>query len=568
MLHLKQAGGRKMEKILDNRYYDLIISNALVPTYNTGDNITMLNEMNSLLHITKDQMDACDLGVNPYHSFPALYTLESSVSIEKSGIGAVQRTPGLGLIGRGVIIGIVDTGIDYRHPAFKFNDRTTRILSIWDQTQVGSTPPRGFTFGAEYTRELINFALISENPFAIVPTVDTIRHGTAIASIIAGRPNDDYNFSGVVPDADLLVVKLKTAKENLKNLFFVPESALCYQESDIILGIRYLVTTAQRLNRPLIICIALGSSQGGHDGRGASSIYLDYLVQQPKIGVVVAAGNEGNSRRHYFNSTQSAPYVNSFRLNVGTNDKGLSMEIWPYIPSRLFIEITTPTWETSRIIYPTFGECQKIVFQSVESVVWVNNIIFEEETGDQLILVRFQNIASGTWYFRVGSTENESFSFHAWLPSGNLISNETFFLDSNPDTTIIAQGDAIHPLTVTAYNTLDGNILNESSRGYTRMGLVKPDVGAPGYLLPCALPDFQYGTATGTGAAAAHAAGIAAMVMEWAYNKGNYTAVTGYQVNRLMIRGAKRGSSYIYPNNVWGYGQLDAQNMFRQLTTI
>ncbi|MFV0241424.1 MAG: peptidase S8, partial [Lacrimispora sphenoides] len=141
-----------MEKILDNRYYDLIISNAMVPSYNTGDNITTLNDMNSLLHIPKDQMEPCDLGINPYHFFPALYTLESSVSIEKSGIGSVQRTPGLGLIGRGVIVGIVDTGIDYRHPAFKYNDRTTRILSIWDQTQVGSTPPRGFTFGAEYTK--------------------------------------------------------------------------------------------------------------------------------------------------------------------------------------------------------------------------------------------------------------------------------------------------------------------------------------------------------------------------------------------------------------------------------
>ena len=201
-----------MEKILDNGYYALIISNAMVPTYNTGDNITMLNEFNSLLHIPKEQMEVCDLGINAYHSFPDLYTLESSVSIERSGVGAVQRAAGFGLHGRGVIIGIVDTGIDYRHPAFKFNDRTTRILSIWDQTQVGSTPPRGFSFGAEYTRELINFALISEDPLSIVPTVDPNRHGTAIASIIAGRPNDDYNFSGVVPDADLVVVKLKEAK--------------------------------------------------------------------------------------------------------------------------------------------------------------------------------------------------------------------------------------------------------------------------------------------------------------------------------------------------------------------
>ncbi len=556
-----------MEKILDNQYYDLIIDNAMVPSYNTGDNITRLNEFNSLLHIPKDQMEACDLGINTYHSFPTLYTLESSVSVEKSGIGEVQRTPGLGLIGRGVIIGVVDTGIDYRHPAFKYNDRTTRILSIWDQTQVGSTPPRGFSFGAEYTKELINFALISEDPLSIVPEVDTIRHGTAIASIIAGRPNDDYNFSGVVPDADLVVVKLKEAKENLKRLFFVPQGALCYQESDIILGIRYLVATAQRLSRPLVICVALGSSQGGHDGRGASSVYLDYLVQMPKIGVVVAAGNEGNSRRHYFNETRLAPYLRNFRLNVGINDKGLSMEIWPYIPARLFIEITAPTFESSRTIYPTFGDCERIVFQSVNSVVWVNNNIFEEESGDQLILVRFENVAPGTWYFRVGSVENEPFSFHCWLPSGNIISNETYFMDSSPDTTITSQGDALHPLTVAAYNQNDGTILNESSRGYTRIGLVKPDVSAPGYQLPCALPDFQYGTATGTGAAAAHAAGIAAMVMEWGYNKGNYTAVTGYQVNRLIIRGAKRDPAYVYPNNIWGYGQVDAENVFRQLTT-
>lgn len=557
-----------MEKILDNRYYDLIISNALVPSYNTGDNITALNDMNSLLHIPKDQMEPCDLGINPYHYFPTLYTLESSVSIEKSGIGSVQRTPGLGLIGRGVIVGIVDTGIDYRHPAFKYNDRSTRILSIWDQTQVGSTPPRGFTFGAEYTRELINFALISERPLSIVPTVDTIRHGTAIASIIAGRPNDDYNFSGVVPDADLLVVKLKTAKDNLKKLFFVPDNALCYQESDIILGIRYLVTTAQRLNRPLVICIALGSSQGGHDGRGASSAYLDYLVQLPRIGVSIAAGNEGNNGRHFFNSVQTAPYIDTFQLNVGINDREFAMEIWPYIPSRLFIEIIAPTGESSQIIYPSFSNCIKIVFQSVDSIVWVNNIIFEEETGDQLILVRFQNIVAGTWSIRVGSTESEGFSYHAWLPSGNLISNETFFLNSSPDTTITSQGDAPHPLTVTAYNQLDGIILNESSRGYTRLGLVKPDLGAPGYQLPCALPDFRYGNATGTGAAAAHAAGVAAMVMEWAYNKGNYTSVTGYQINRLLIRGARRDPVIVYPNNIWGYGQLDAANMFRQLTTI
>ena len=138
-----------MEKILDNRYYDLIISNALVTSYNTGDNITMLNDLFSLLHIPKDRMEPCDLGVNAYHSFPELYTLESVISMENTGEESRQIAATRGLFGRGVIVGIIDTGIDYRHPAFMNNDRTSRILSIWDQT-VDGTPPSGFTFGSVY----------------------------------------------------------------------------------------------------------------------------------------------------------------------------------------------------------------------------------------------------------------------------------------------------------------------------------------------------------------------------------------------------------------------------------
>ncbi len=557
-----------MEKILDNKYYDLIISNSVVPQHNTEDNVTLLNEMHSLLHVRKEEVEACDLGENAYHYFPALYTLESSISVEKSGVPFVQGDPGLALFGRGVIIGIVDTGIDYRHPAFMHHDRTTRILAIWDQTKEGSVPPRGFTFGAEYTRELINFALMSEDPLSIVPSVDEHLHGTAISSIVAGRPNAENAFSGVVPDADLLVVKLKQAKDNLKRLFSVPEGALCYQESDIILGIRYLVTTAKRINRPIIICLAMGSSQGGHDGRGASSMYLDYLVQQPMIGIVVSAGNEGNNLRHYFGRIERAPYMGSFQLKVGSYDKKFFMEIWPYLPSRLSIEITTPGRETSQTIYPLFGACQRVVFQSSQTIVWVNNINFEEETGDQLILLRFENTDPGIWQFRVSSDESEPFSFHSWLPSGNLLTNETFFLNADANTTITAQGDAMHPLTVTAYNQLNDTIIPESSRGYTRLGQIKPDIGAPGYQLSCALPGNLYGTITGTGAAAAHAAGIAAMVIEWSYSKGNFTSITGNQINRVIVRGAQRDSPEYYPNNIWGYGRIDAERIFAQLSEM
>jgi len=553
-----------MEKILDNRYYDLIISNALVTSYNTRDNITPMNDLFSLLHIPKDRMDPCDLGLNSYNSFSQLYTLESVISMEDPGEEPEEINPAAVLFGRGVIAGIIDTGIDYRHPAFMNNDRTTRILSIWDQTVEG-TPPAGFTYGSEYTKELINFALLSQYPYTIVPTNDVYRHGTAIASIIAGRSNDKDGFTGVAPQADLVVVKLKEAKENLKRLFFVPTGALCYQESDIIMAVRYLVNVATRLNRPLVICLALGTNQGGHDGRGALSMYLNSLMQLPKISITTSAGNEGNSRRHYYGEITEEPYSDSLQLNSGGIDGEYFMEIWSNIPSRLSVQLTAPTFETSEVIRPAIGECRKLSFQSLKTNVWVNNILFESETGNQLILLRFRNMIPGVWYIRLENQDMSAFSFNCWLPSGNLISNETYFVHSNPDTTITMQGDTTYLLTAAAYNQNDGSILPESSRGYTRLGQVKPDLAAPGYNIPCAIPEFQYGTATGTGAAAAYAAGIAVKIIEWAHIKGNYTGLTGSQISRLMMRAAERDPGYVYPNNIWGYGKLSADNIFNDI---
>jgi subtilisin family serine protease len=555
-------------KILDNNYYDLIISNTLAPSYDTGNNITFLNIRDSLLHIPVSTVDPCDLGRYSYNSFPSLYTLTSTASLEKSGISTVQRNPFLALFGRGVMVAVIDTGIDYRHPAFKYNDGTSRIFSIWDQTVQTGTIPDTFTFGSEYSREQINAALSSEDPLSLVPTTDPIGHGTAIASVLAGTPNDAEAFSGVVPQADLIVVKLKEAKENLKKIFFVPENALCYQETDIILGLRYAATISQRYSRPLVVCIALGSSQGGHDGRGAFDSYIDYLTLLPGIGVCVSAGNEGNNQRHYFNATNAAPYYNDFELRVGSNDSMFSMEIWSYAPARLSVDISSPNRESTQPVFPTFNQCRQFSFIFNQTTIYVNNILFEEGNGDQLILLRFNNLLPGIWYLRVQNIESEPFSFHSWLPSGDLISRETYFLNSNPDTTITAPGNGRHQLTVSGYDDTNNSILPESGRGYTRIGEVKPDLAAPGNQLTCAVPRNQYGTVTGTGAAAAHTAGIVAMVFEWAIVRGNYPRITGNNVNRLLISSATRSSSNVYPNNIWGYGQVDINRLFERLASL
>jgi subtilisin family serine protease len=552
---------------LDDNYYDLIVNNATISSYDS-DNITLLNSLYSLRHVLKYEKEACGLEQNPYETLPALFTITSTPSMDNSDLQPSLDYSDTTLSGRGIIVGIIDTGIDYRHPAFINNDKSTRILSIWDQTIQEGPPPADFTFGSEYNKSLINNALMSKDPLSVVPSTDENGHGTAIASIIAGSVNSDHSLSGIVPESELVVVKLKEAKQNLKNIFFAPPDSLCFQESDIMLGVRYLTTVSQRLNRPLVICIALGSSHGGHDGYGPLSTSLDIIIRYPGIGICVAAGDEGGNNRHYFNNTVSEPYSNEFALNIGNSDRRFSMEIWPYAPQRFSIEVTPPNLKTTQIVYPSLNQCQGFILGYNQSFIWVNNIAFESSTGDPVILIRFENPIPGIWNLRVRNNENEPFSFHSWLPSGNLISDETYFLKGDPNTTITTPGNTMSILTVTAYNQINDTILPESGRGYTRSGLIKPDVAAPGFQLPCAIPELQYGTLTGTGAAAAQAAGIIAMIMEWAYSRGNFTAITGVQINRMIIREAYRSNMYIYPNNIWGYGQINISNILNLLSGL
>lgn len=556
-----------MEKILDDNYYDFIINNTLA-LQSEGEYITVLNERHSMLHVPVNNFNMCDLGMYPYNRFPTLFTLSSQLSLDSSNISQIQANPSLALFGTGVLIGVIDTGVDYTHPAFKRSDNTSRIVSIWDQTIQNGYPPEGFTYGAEYDNEILNLALKTEDPFTIVPSTDTNGHGTAIASIAAGSPDPENSFTGVVPQSQLVVVKLKEAKQNLRRIFSVPENVVCFQETDIILGIRYVLTVAQRLRRPLVILIAVGASMSGHEGVGATSSYIDYLSQLSHVNVIVSAGNEGNKNRHFFGDVRDAPYVQEFELKISPRDPLFSFQIWPDIQARLAVQIIAPTGEMTSLIYPSIGTCVNHQFVFSQTEMWVNNILLEEENGSQLIMIRFVNASEGIWRVRVNGIDQAPFSYNSWLPSGDMISEETFFLLSTPDTTITAPGNADHILTVTAYNQDTGSIIIDSSRGYTRLGKVKPDVAAPGRMIPCAVPGGRYGSLTGTGAAAAHASGAVAMVFEWAVVRGNYTSLTGKDVNSLIIRGATRNPIYAYPNNIWGYGKLNVYALFELLTFI
>ncbi|HCL01054.1 MAG TPA: peptidase S8 [Lachnoclostridium phytofermentans] len=530
------------------------------------DNVTRINERNSINHVSVSDFRMCILDTYPYRMFPKIYTLNSTISLEKSGVFNVRNFTNLPLYGQGILMAFIDTGIDYQHQAFRNTDGTSRIYSIWDQTIENGPPPAGFTFGTEYSKNLLNYALKQSNPYSSVPSTDNNGHGTMLAGIAAGNPNKIEDFSGIATSAELIVVKLKQAKRYSRRIFSVPDNIECYQESDIMFGIEYVRSVAAKINKPLIICIGMGSSQGSHDGSGTLSLLINNLSITPRIGISVAAGNEGNSYRHYKGEVTENNFKTQFHLNVSEQDKMFSLEIWQGLPFRLAVTITSPSGEKTTLVSPGLNECREFDFNLDSSILYISNINFEEETGNQLILIRFENAKSGIWTIELVSLEKRAITFHAWLPSGNLISTETYFFEPDPNITITSPGNAENTVTVTAYNQNNDNIITDSSRGFTLSTVVKPDIAAPGYQLTCPTLQNSYGSATGTGAAAAHTAGIMALIMEWAALKGNYTTITGRNIGGLLNRGASRNPNMVYPNPIWGYGKLDLYGLFRQLT--
>jgi len=224
-------------------------------------------------------------------TIPFVMTLLDIESLQDAGIYQVQQQPYLDLKGRGTLIGFVDTGIDYTKDTFKYEDGTSKIQYIYDQSVRGNVP-EGFFIGTEYTNAQINEALKSENPYEIVPQKDTVGHGTFLASIAAGR-KDKSGFIGAAPDAELIVVKLKKARQAYIDRFKVlPEQENVYESSAVMIGVEYIIKKARELNRPVVICLGVGTNLGSHDGFSLFEQFLTETSNLRGVCICAAAGNE------------------------------------------------------------------------------------------------------------------------------------------------------------------------------------------------------------------------------------------------------------------------------------
>lgn len=521
-------------------------------------------------------------GTFGYGAIPKCYGLLDTSNLEFTGVGSVRRQPYLGFRGNGVLVGILDTGIEYTHPAFLNADGTTRIAAIWDQTagqqkeqsDIGTVPEmdsrlaegdnRAYLYGIEYTREQINEALRSDRPYDIVPQRDENGHGTAMAGIIAGNEIREDQFSGMAPLSTLVVVKLKQAKKGLRKYFRIPEEAECYQETDLLFGIYYLLRKAKELDMPMVVYIGVGTNQGSHVGDTAFCRYLEYFSNLSGINFVAAAGNETNRGHHTYYFFEEGITYKEVELRVDEQEGGFSLETWVNSADIFSVGIISPGGEFTGKI-PLNNINQGACFESnllLERVrICTSYYVVESYTSRQLILIRFFNSVPGTWKVRIYNERMGQGRFHMWLPMHGFIKEDTRFLAPVPETVICDPGNGEAVLTIGAYNHLTSGMYLYSSRGYTAEEQVKPDLVSAGVEITA--PDISggYTSVTGTSAAAAHVAGMSALLWEWSIVEKFSPHLRGGDIKRLLIMGAER-TGFLYPNRESGYGIANLQRAF------
>ncbi|MHC1750397.1 MAG: S8 family peptidase [Cellulosilyticaceae bacterium] len=496
---------------------------------------------------------------------PRLYGLTSTLdALEQSGISSLHNSFVGELRGSDILIGFVDTGIDYTHPVFRYSDGTSRIVRIWDQS-ISGNPPKPFQFGSEYTTEQINVALESPDPYSVVPSRDDIGHGTALAGIATGYSDVATDvYLGAAPDAGIVMVKLKSASSALRQYNFIRETVPAYQGNDLVLGIQYLVDLSLSLDRPLVICIGLGNTFGGHDGSTLVERYLQALSAVESIIVVTATGNEATTAHHYSGNLKNN-MPDPVEIIVAENEKGFICELWAASSDKVTVSIRSPLGQLiDRIPVVSYKETTAS-FTLEKTKLSLTYTFPDLRSGNELITMRFQDPTPGIWIINVYGDIVVDGSFDIWLPISGFILPNTRFLNPDPFVTLVLPSTTSTIIAVGGYDYIDGSTLASSGRGPTKTLLIKPDIIAPALNMPVPKTGGGYTMYIGTSIAAAITAGACAILLEWGVLKGNLSTLNTKGARTILIRGATRREGSIYPNPIEGYGKL---NLRKSLTLI
>ena len=516
----------------------------------------------SAIYYPLSEINPISVGEDTYIAIPKLFGLMDTSAVEATGALRLQRVRGTSLTGNGVIVGFIDTGIDYTNDIFKNVTGRTRILSIWDQSDQSGTHPQGIEFGSEYTREDIDRALQSENPYSIVPTKDTQGHGTFMAGVACGREDVENNFIGAANESQIAVVKLKKAKKYLRDFYLIEENVQdVYQENDIMQAVTYLRNLSRRESKPLVLVLGLGTGSGQRSGGSALSQQLNDLGEMIGCCVVTCAGNEGNARLHYKGSVLNKEYED-VELRVGEGTNGFTMELWGNSPDIISVAFISPSGEMISRIPARVGQSDTVEFLLEKSKIDISYSLVEAGGGVELIFMRFIDPTPGVWIIRVYGNNILEGDYNIWLPIKQFIDKETYFLKPNPDITLTVPSTTQATITVAAYDNMTNALFTDSSRGFTRTNEIKPDITAPGVNVYGPGINNNYVRKSGTSVAAALVAGNCAQLMQWGIVEKNETQMKTNYIKNFLIRGAIRDRNIVYPSKEWGYGKVNVYEAF------
>ena len=468
------------------------------------------------------------------------------VGNEIIGANFFKENPNINVTGRGVIIGIADSGIDYLHPDFIYPDGTSKILYLWDQTKDGN-PPEGYHIGTEYTNEDINRAIREKDDTL---SIDEEGSGTMLSGICAGLGNLNPNYAGVAGEASLIVIKLKKYNGN-------------YTNAALYVATEYAIKRALELNMPIVF----NTSYGSNESVAITTLSLrNTLFFERGICMVSGVGNEGNTQTHTSGVIEFNGSEGYIELELSEDDPNVQIQVWMDRPDRVNCEVISPTGESSKLLQVSSYALVTGLYDFEQTEYLLETNYPTTFSGQQQININLTNAKKGIWKIRLIGIDINSGIYNAYLSNRVFLKPGTRFRESNPEKTINYPATYEDIISVGAYDTINDSIWPTSSRGPTIDYIQVPDIVAPGVNIVAPYPGEKYARISGTAPAAAYVSGSLALFLQYVLVEKRYPekAFTQAMITYLKA-GAVRSNNISYPNSALGYGLLNIRNVFDQL---
>lgn len=538
-----------------DREWDLIIkySGNLDRVREIASGVTELQNEYAIIRIVESRINILSgIPEVEYVEKPKRLFFQTAEGRRVSCINAVQDTR-LSLYGQGILVAIIDSGIDYANTDFQNADGSTRIRYLWDQSLnpgEGENSPEGYGIGVEYTKEQIDEALnaqtVSEQR-RIVRSQDISGHGTAVAGVAAGNGrNSGGLYAGVATKSELLIVKLGNSMQE-----GFPRT------TELMMGIDYVIRKALELRMPVAVNISFGNTYGGHDGMTLLERYIDDISNIWKSVFCIGTGNEAASAGHTSGRIESESEV-TVQLAIQSRQPSVSVQIWKEYTDQIEISLINPSGVRVGPVPEVLGS-QRFRIGQTEILLYYGKP--SPYSTSQEIYIDFlpaeSYLTEGTWRIVLTSGKIVTGQYEMWLPGDAVLNRGTGFLFPTDRTTLTIPSSASRVISVGAYDARTFAYADFSGRGFTRLtNLVKPDLVAPGVEVVTATTGGGYAAFTGTSFATPFVTGSAALLMEWGIVRGNDPYLYGEKVKAYLRRGAKTLPGFArYPNEEVGYGE-------------